>query len=166
MRDTLNELLAVLDKLEHLHRTLHDALEKERAALTAADLAGFLAARDRKASFLKRLEELGGQYRRLADLLAADIGLPAAKFTLGHLIQQLPAADAKRLKNRAARLGKSLTHTGKFNRTNRALCEAFSEFTRQSLTVLQGLRRPATVYRCTGRMHRAPSGGTLLAKDY
>ncbi|MFZ0725501.1 MAG: flagellar protein FlgN [Desulfobacterales bacterium] len=166
MRDTLNELLVVLDKLEHLYRALHGALENEREALIAANLSGFMVAKDRKEAFLKRLEGLGGQYRRLVDLLAADLGLSDTEFTVSHLIQRLPAADVRRLKTRVERLGENLAPTAKLYGVNRALCGAFQEFTRQSLAVLQGLRRPGTVYRCTGQMHRAACSGTLLAADF
>ncbi|MFZ0611995.1 MAG: flagellar protein FlgN [Desulfobacterales bacterium] len=166
MHDTLNEMLGVFEKLDHLSRALRGALENERAALTAASLSDFLVARDRKEALLKRLEELGGQYRRLADHLAAHIGVPAAEFTVSRLIQQMPAADAGRLKTCSERLGDSLAQTGSLNGANRALYGAFLEFTRQSLKVLQGLRRPATVYRYNGRMHRAACSGTLLAGDY
>lgn len=166
MQDRLKELLVVLDKLDRLYRSLNGALENEQVALSTASLAGFLVAKDRKEALLSRLEELAGHCRRQADLLAEDIGLPAADFTVSRLMRRLPAADAGRLKARAERLGKILAQTGNLNKANRCLNQAFQEFTGHALEVLQGLRRPAAVYRYNGRMHGPAFSGTLLAEDF
>lgn len=166
MQDTLKELLVVLDKLDRLYRSLNGALENEQVALSTASLAGFLVAKDRKEALLSRLDELAGHCRRQVDLLAADSGLPVAEFTVSRLIRHLPAADAGRLKACAERLGKSVAQTGNLNNANRFLNEAFLEFTRHALEVLQGLRRPAAVYRYNGRMHGPACSGTLLVDDF
>ncbi|MGA8242428.1 MAG: flagellar protein FlgN [Desulfobacterales bacterium] len=166
MQETLNRLLALLDTLERAYRSLRGELENERAALTAANLADFLVARDRKEALLKRLQELEDQRVRLTDQLAEALHLAPATVTVSRLAHHLPPAEAGRLKVCADRLTATLTQVGNLNGANRALIGASLGFVEGSLQMLQGLRRPASIYHHNGRMHSAPCSGTLLADDY
>ncbi len=85
MQNTLNRLLALLDTLERVYRSLRGELENERAALTAANLADFLVARDRKEALLNRLQELEDQRVRQTDQLAAALDLPPSTVTVSRL---------------------------------------------------------------------------------
>jgi flagellar biosynthesis/type III secretory pathway chaperone len=145
MQDTLNRLLALLDTLEKVYRLLRGELENERAALTAANLADFLVARERK---------------------AAALDLPPATVTVSRLVHHLPPAEAGRLKACGDRLTATLAQVGTLNGANRALIGASLGFVEGSLQVLQGLRRPTSIYHHNGRMHSMPCSGTLLADDY
>lgn len=166
MLDTLNRLLTLLDTLERVYRSLRGELENERAALTAANLADFLVARDRKEALLKRLQELEDQRVRQADQLAAALDLPPATVTVSRLAQHLPPAEAGRLKTCGDRLTATLAQVGNLNGANRALIGASLGFVEGSLQMLQGLRRPTTIYHHTGRMHSAPCSGTLLTDEF
>jgi len=166
MQDTLNRLLALLDTLEKVYRLLRGELENERAALTAANLADFLVARERKAALLNRLQELEDQRVRQTDQLAAALDLPPATVTVSRLVHHLPPAEAGRLKACGDRLTATLAQVGNLNGANRALIGASLGFVEGSLQVLQALRRPTSIYRHNGRMHSAPCSGTLLADDY
>jgi flagellar biosynthesis/type III secretory pathway chaperone len=166
MQDILNRLLALLDTLERVYRSLHGELENERAALTAANLADFLVARDRKEALLNRLQELEDQRARQTDQLAAALDLPPATVTVSRLVHYLPPAEAGRLKACGDRLTATLTQVGNLNGANRALIGASLGFVEGSLRVLQTLRRPTSIYHHNGRMHSAPCSGTLLADDY
>jgi flagellar biosynthesis/type III secretory pathway chaperone len=166
MQDTLNRLLALLDTLERAYRSFRGALENERAALTAANLADFLVARDRKEALLNRLQELEDQRVRQTDQLAAALGLAPEAVTVTRLTHLLPPADAGRLKACGDRLTATLAQVGNLNGANRSLIDASLGFVEGSLQVLQGLRRPTSIYHHNGRMHSAPCSGTLLADDY
>ena len=166
MQDILNRLLTLLDTLEKVYRSLRDELENERATLIAANLAGFLVARDRKEALLNRLQELEDQRVRQSDQLAAALGLPPATVTVSHLARHLPPAEAGRLKACGDRLTATLAQVGNLNGANRALIGASLGFVEGSLEVLQGLRHPTSIYHPNGRMHSAPCSGTLLADDY
>ena len=166
MRDILNRLLALLDTLERVYRSLRGELENERAALTAANLADFLVARDRKEALLNRLQELEEQRERQTGRLAAALDLSPTTVTLSRLADYLPPAEAGRLKVCADRLTATLAQVGNLNGANRALIGASLGFVEGSLQMLQGLRRPASIYHHNGRMHHAPCSGTLLADDY
>jgi flagellar biosynthesis/type III secretory pathway chaperone len=166
MQDTLNRLLTLLDTLERVYRSLRGELENERAALTAANLADFLVARDRKEALLNRLQELEEQRLRQTDRLAAALDLPPATVTVSRLARRLPPPEAGRLKASSDRLTATLAQAGNLNGVNRALIEASLGFVEGSLQVLQGLRRPTFIYHPNGRMHSMPCSGTLLADDY
>ena len=166
MQDILNRWLTVLETLERLYRSLRGELENERAALTAADLADFLAARERKAALLNRLQELEGQRVRQTDRLAAALDLSSSPVTVSRLVRHLPPAEAGRLKACADRLTETLAQVGNLNGANRALIGASLGFVGGSLQVLQTFKRSPSIYHHTGRMHRAPCSGTLLAGDY
>jgi flagellar biosynthesis/type III secretory pathway chaperone len=166
MQDILNRLLALLDTLERVYRSLRGELENERAALTAANLADFLVARDRKEALLNRLQVLEDQRVRQTDQLAAALDLPPATVTVSRLAHHLPPVEAGRLKACGDRLTAILAQVGKLNGVNRALIGASLGFVEGSLQMLQGLRRPASTYHHNGRMRSAPCSGTLLANDY
>lgn len=166
MQDTLNRLLTLLDTLERIYRSLRGELENERAALTAANLADFLVARDRKEALLKRLQELEDQRVRQIDQLAAALGLPPSAVTVSRLVDHLPPAEARRLKACGERLTATLVQVGNLNGANRVLVGASKGFVEGSLQVLQSLRGPTAIYQHNGRMHSAPCSGTLLADDY
>jgi len=166
MQNTLNQLLALLDTLERVYRSLRGELENERAALTAANLADFLVARDRKEAFLNRLQELEDQRVRQTDQLAAALDLPPSTVTVSRLAHHLPPAEAGRLKDCGDRLTATLSQVGKLNGANRALIGASLGFVEGSLQMMQALKRPASTYRYNGRMHSMPCSGTLLANDY
>ncbi|MGD1999157.1 MAG: flagellar protein FlgN [Desulfobacterales bacterium] len=166
MQDILNRLLALLDTLERVYRSLRGELENERAALTAANLADFLVARDRKEALLNRLQVLEDQRVRQTDQLAAALDLPPATVTVSRLAHHLPPVEAGRLKACGDRLTAILAQVGKLNGVNRALIGASLGFVEGSLRMLQGLRRPASTYHHNGRMRSAPCSGTLLANDY
>jgi flagellar biosynthesis/type III secretory pathway chaperone len=166
MQDTLNRLLALLDMLERVYRSLRGELENERAALTAANLADFLVARDRKEALQNRLQELEDQRVRQTDQLAAALDLPPETVTVSRLTRHLPPAEAGRLKVCGDRLTATLAQVGNLNGANRALIGASLGFVEGALQVLQGLRRPASIYHHNGRMHSAPCSGALLADDY
>jgi flagellar biosynthesis/type III secretory pathway chaperone len=166
MQDTLNRLLALLDTLERVYRSLRGELENERAALTAANLADILVARDRKEALLNRLQELEGHRVRQVDKLAAALDLPPATVTVSRLAHHLAPAEAGRLKACSDRLTATLAQVGNLNGANKALIGASLGFVEGSLQVLQGLRRPTSIYRHNGRMHSMPCSGTLLADDY
>jgi flagellar biosynthesis/type III secretory pathway chaperone len=165
MQDTLNRLLALLDTLERVYRSLRGELENERAALTAANLADFLVARDRKEALLSRLQELEALRVRRTDKLAAQLDLPPATVTVSRLAHHLPPVEAGRLKARGDRLTATLAQVGNLNEANRALIGASLGFVEGSLQVLQSFGRPASIYHHNGRMQSAPCSGTLLADD-
>jgi flagellar biosynthesis/type III secretory pathway chaperone len=165
MQDILNRLLALLDTLESVYRSLRGELENERAALTAANLADFLVARDRKEALLKRLQELEDQRVRQTDQLAAALDLPPTAVTVRRLAHHLAPAEARRLKARSDRLRAVLAQVGNLNGANKAFIGASLGFVEGSLRVLQTLRRPTSIYHHNGRMHSAPCSGTLLADD-
>jgi flagellar biosynthesis/type III secretory pathway chaperone len=166
MQDNLNRLLALLDTLERVYRLLRGELENERAALTAANLADFLVARDRKEALLNRLQELEEQRERQTGRLAAALDLSPTTVTLSRLADYLPPAEAGRLKAAVDRLTATLAQVGNLNGVNRALIGASLEFVEGSLQVLQTLRRPTSIYQANGQMHSASCSGTLLANDY
>ena len=166
MQDILNRLLALLDTLESVYRSLRGELENERAALTEANLADFLVARDRKEALLNRLQELEDQRVRQTDQFAAALDLPPTTVTVSRLVHHLPPAEAGRLKACSDRLTATLAQVGNLNGANKALIGASLEFVEGSLQVLQTLRRPTSIYHPNGRMHNAPCSGTLLADDY
>ncbi len=166
MQDILNRLLALLDTLERVYRSLRGELENERAALTAANLTDFLVARDRKEALLNRLQELEDQRVRQTDQLAAALDLPPATVTVSRLAHHLAPAEAGRLKACSDRLTATLAQVGNLNGANRALIGASLGFVEGSLRVLQTLRRQTSIYHHNGRMHSAPCSGTLLADDY
>jgi flagellar biosynthesis/type III secretory pathway chaperone len=166
MQDILNRLLALLDTLERVYRSLRGVLENERAALTAANLADFLVARDRKEALLNRLQELEDQRVRLTDQLAAALDLAPTTVTVSRLAHHLAPPEAGRLKACSGRLTATLAQIGNLNGANKALIGASLGFVEGSLQVLQTLRRPTTIYHPNGRMHSAPCSGTLLADDY
>jgi hypothetical protein len=145
MQDTLNRLLALLDTLEKVYRLLRGELENERA---------------------NRLQELEDQRVRQTDQLAAALDLPPATVTVSRLVHHLPPAEAGRLKACGDRLTATLAQVGNLNGANRALIGASLGFVEGSLQVLQGLRRPTSIYHHNGRMHSMPCSGTLLADDY
>ena len=165
MQDILNRLLALLDTLERVYRSLRGELENERAALTAANLADFLVARDRKEVLLNRLQELEDQRVRQTDQLAAALDLPPTTVTVRRLAHHLAPAEAGRLKARSDRLTAILAQVGNLNGANKALIGASLGFVEGSLRVLQTLRHPTSIYQYNGRMHSAPCSGTLLADD-
>ena len=165
MQDILNRLLALLDTLERIYRSLRSELENERAALTAANLADFLVAKDRKEALLKRLQGLEDQRVRQTGQLAAALDLPPSAVTVSRLVDYLPPAEARRLKACGDRLTATLAQVGNLNGVNRALVGASQEFVEGSLQVLQSLRHPTSIYQHNGRMHSAPCSGTLLADD-
>ena len=166
MQNTLNRLLALLDSLERVYRSLRGELENERAALTAANLADFLVARDRKEALLKSLQGLEDQRVRQTGQLAAALDLPPATVTVSRLVHHLAPAEAGRLKDCSDRLTATLAQVGNLNGANKALIGASLGFVEGSLQVLQALRRPTSIYQHTGRMHSMPCSGTLLADDY
>ena len=167
MQESLNRLLALLDTLERVYRALRGELENERAALTAARLADFLVARDRKEALLNRLQELEDQRVLQTVQLAAALGLPPSTVTVGHLVRHLPPSEAGRVKACGDKLTATMAQVGSLNGSNRALIGALQGFVAGSLkAALQALGGPTSIYHHNGRMRSAPCSGTLLADDY
>ncbi len=165
LRDTLNRLLAVLDELDRLYRALHEVLESERTALTAACLADFLVVSERKEALLNRLKELDACRVRQTGQLAAAFDLPPTHADISRLAGHLPPAEAGWLRARGERLTATLAPIGDLNGANRELMEAFRGFAENALQVLQGLKRPASTYHRNARMRSASRGGALLVNE-
>ena len=164
-QDLLEELLAAMAEAEGHYRELLGALEREKKALAAANLPEFMVAGEQKGALVERLQELETQRMQQSAELGRALGLPDAEMTLRRLAGGLEGKDAARLIAGGEKLVQTLALIRDLNRVNRRLVSGSLGFVRDSLQMLQHVKRPSSTYHRNGQMTRSSCRGTILAGE-
>ena len=163
--DIFDRLVLSIEAADQLYGSLLDALEHEKAALASANLPEFMIASEQKEAILNHLQELEYRRRRQTSQLGDALGLGSGEVTLRRLARYLEGKDAAKLLSSGEKLAKTLARIRESNRVNRRLISGSLGFVRDSLQMLQNLKRPSSTYHRNGQMTHGTCRGTILAGE-
>ena len=151
-QDILDRLLLNLEEADQLYLSLLKALEGEKASLAAVNLPEFMIVSEEKETLLKRLQDLEERRVHQTARLSETLGLPTKGVTLRRLAGSLDEKDAAKLLTRGDKLARTVSRIRTLNRVNRRLINGSLGFVRDSLHMLQNLKRPSPTYHRDGQM--------------
>jgi flagellar biosynthesis/type III secretory pathway chaperone len=163
--DIIDHLMAAIEEVDQLYLELLKALDCERASLAAVNLPDFIIANEQKEMLLKRLQESESRRMQQTAQLSQALGLPGKEVTLSRLARRLDGKEAARLLSGGDKLAKILARIRESNRFNRRLISGSLGFVKDSLQMLQNLKRPSPTYHSNGQMTHGACRGTILAGE-
>ena len=165
LHETFESLLQTIEEAGGLYIDLLKVFEDERSVLTAVALPEFMVVNEKKEAILERLKQTEALRLQFTRQLSDDYGLPAGEVTLSRLAACLEGKDGTRLLSSGEKLAGTLARIRQANRVNRRLVSDSLGFVRDSLQMLQSLRRPSATYHNDGLMTHGTCRGTILAGE-
>jgi len=161
----MHEMTGLLRAVAGLYEDLLDVMGRERQALIRFQTVEAAAAVAEKEKLLRRMEGLEKQRVTLVDVLARDLGVPAAALTLEFLAQRSPAPVSGELRRCREVLGRLVSRLREENRRSNALCCNAIELLQGAYRLLQGFIVNVPVYHCGGGFHTARLSGKMVRDE-
>jgi flagellar biosynthesis/type III secretory pathway chaperone len=161
----IREMTGLLRAVAGLYEDLLAVMGRERQALIRFQSVEVAAAAAEKEKLLRRMEGLEGQRVTLVDVLARDLGVPAAALTLEFLAQHAPEPLSGELRRCREVLGRLVGRLREENRRSNALCCNAIELLQGAYRLLQGFMVNVPVYHCGGGFHAARLSGKMVRDE-
>jgi flagellar biosynthesis/type III secretory pathway chaperone len=161
----MHEMTGLLRAVAGLYEDLLAVMGRERQALIRFQPAETAAAVAEKEKLLRRMEGLEKQRVTLVDVLARDLGVPAAVLTLEFLAQRSPDPLSGELRRCREVLGRLVGRLREENRRSNALCRNAVELLQGAYRLLQGFMVNVPVYHSGGGFHTARLSGKMVRDE-
>ena len=165
MHRRMREMTGLLRAEAGLYEDLLAVMGRERQALIRFQAAEAAAAGAEKEKLLRRMEGLEKQRVALVDVLARDLGVPAAALTLEFLAQWSPEPVSGELRGCREVLGRLVSRLREENQRSNALCCNAVELLQGAYRLLQGFMVNVPVYHCGGGFHTARLSGKMVRDE-
>jgi len=161
----MRELTGLLQAEAGLYEDLLTVMGRERQALIGFQPVEAAAGAAEKEKLLRRMEGLEKQRVTLVDVLASDLGVPAAALTLEFLAQRSPEPLSGELRRCREVLGRLVGRLREENLRSHALCCNAVELLQGAYRLLKGYMVNVPVYHCGGGFHAARLSGKMVRDE-
>jgi flagellar biosynthesis/type III secretory pathway chaperone len=165
MYKRIREMTGLLRAEAGLYEKLLTVMGQERQALIRFQPAEAAAGTAEKEKLLQRMDDLEKERVALVDVLARDLGVPAAALTLEFLAQRSPEPLSGELRRCREVLGRLVGRLREENRRSNALCCNAVELLQGAYRLLQGFMVNVPVYHCRGGFHTARLSGKMVRNE-
>ncbi len=165
-RDTVyRELLANLDDLVKIYRSLLEVVRKEKEILVESRLDELNENNRAKDTLLVRIRSLENGRTKLARDLAALTSSDVEQPRLLELAANLPKDQGDRLRNMHAVLELLVRRVSEVNKTNEELVQSALRSITGAMEAIKDGLAPQTTYGQKGSMSGKPEGGALVSRE-
>ena len=158
----LIKLSGLLEQETELYQALLAAIDEEKRAVIATDLAKLNETTKAKENLLLKLRILDEQRSHLLRKLADLLGEPVEALSLKKLSQMVEVPHASRLERSRSRLVSLIAKIQVANHRNRDLFSHSLELVKGSMNLLNNLMASSPVYFRTGDIQQRDQTGKIL----
>ena len=161
----MERLIALIEAETVLCESLHEALEKKKAAVIGAEVSRFGAIDSEIRQLQIDMGRIETQFREAFGQVALDLNCPADALTLEKLAKGLPMGQASRLKQCRVKFMHASRRVRDINRALRELLSHALGLVGMSIDALSGAMTPHFVYGQHGITEKGEQRGRMLSRN-